>query len=236
MISRRELLLLWRRQAGVLPADRPDAGLPERPARLPDLQKRLLPLTYQYQETSDQEAWKGRALRPPGALPPGEFEAACTRCGKCVDACPAHAIQIASRGMEAGLPSIEPASSPCVLCSGLQCTRVCPSGALQLVAAPAAVRIGTAAIEPARCTAWRGLPCRICFDLCPIEGAITLTGGDHSYVPVVQDARCVGCGVCLHHCPAPGAIRIVPSAMAPNRQDGAAEPQRTPSLHGQAGG
>ncbi len=35
-----------------------------------------------------------RYLRPPGAMKPGEFESVCSRCGKCVEACPAEAIKL----------------------------------------------------------------------------------------------------------------------------------------------
>src|SRR5258708_2173526 len=38
-----------------------------------------------------------RILRPPGALAEGDFEAICSRCGICVNACPANAIKMDRR-------------------------------------------------------------------------------------------------------------------------------------------
>jgi ferredoxin len=68
-----------------------------------------------------------------------------------------------------------------------------------------------AVIEAARCTAWRGLPCRICREVCPVPDVIVLERREGALVPVAGAAVCTGCGACLQHCPADGAIRIVPA-------------------------
>src|SRR6185503_21145699 len=91
--SRRDLLFFWRRkpepepEAPKLP-DPPDAAIIdddedpifEKPAAPPPRARgpRALP----------GDPW----LRPPGARPEAEFLAACTKCGKCVEACGANAI------------------------------------------------------------------------------------------------------------------------------------------------
>ena len=77
------------------------------------------------------------------------------------------------------------------------------------VESKAAVRMGTARIDPERCTAYRGLPCRICVEVCPVPGVLRLAKGQLTYVPIAAAEPCVGCGVCQEHCPAEGAIRIV---------------------------
>lgn len=38
---------------------------------------------------------QGFVPRPPGALPPNEFETACSKCGLCVEACPYDTLKLA---------------------------------------------------------------------------------------------------------------------------------------------
>ncbi|MFO0754957.1 MAG: 4Fe-4S dicluster domain-containing protein [Byssovorax sp.] len=149
-------------------------------------------------------------LRPPGARPDGELESICARCHECVSACPAEAIRPLPDGPGQGTPYIDPAESACVLCEGLVCAPACPSGALVPVASPREVQMGTAILEASLCTAYRGLPCRICYELCPVPGVIVMVKSGRGYVPAAGSEACVGCGVCQHHCPAPGALRVVP--------------------------
>ena len=47
-------------------------------------------------QQKQSQARDGLALRPPGALPDGRFEAACIRCGQCVQACPYDTLQLAT--------------------------------------------------------------------------------------------------------------------------------------------
>jgi ferredoxin-type protein NapG len=176
---------------------------------VPFLRKPVLPLPLlakQAGSSTDATA----ILRPPGALPDGMFETMCKRCNRCVEACPAQAISPLANGSGAGTPHIDPVSGPCILCDGLKCTHACPSGALQPLETPIEVRIGTACIEAPLCTAWRGLPCRICYEVCPIPGVIMLAKGERTFVPVAGETPCVGCGICQHYCPVDGAVRIVP--------------------------
>jgi ferredoxin-type protein NapG len=49
-------------------------------------------------------------------------------------------------------------------------------------------------------------PCERCIDWCPVAGAIQ-AGAD--FLPVVDAARCTGCGLCAAHCAAfPQAIGV----------------------------
>src|SRR3989442_1777174 len=74
-------------------------------------------------------------LRPPGAGLEDLIADTCLRCGACVETCPRQAIKPlpAAYGAWAGTPYIVPRDAPCVLCTGLQCTHVCPSGTLRPV-------------------------------------------------------------------------------------------------------
>lgn len=162
-----------------------------------------------------------RLVRPPGALDEFEFLTACTRCDKCIQACPQNAIAKAGGGAGLGLntPFLDPRAMPCFLCTELPCIPACPDGALvwpqarrvgeDLLEGPRAVRMGTAKVLEARCLTWaRGdeeaLPCRTCVDRCPYPGvAIELRDPEDGTVPhprVLEDF-CTGCGLCVFGCP-----------------------------------
>jgi MauM/NapG family ferredoxin protein len=152
------------------------------------------------------DAW----LRPPGALPEQRFLDACSRCGDCVRVCPAQCIKIDSTGERGGgAPFIDLDVMPCVVCDGLQCTHVCPTGALAPIPL-GAIDMGTAVWRPATCVRSQGEPCTICIDRCPVGAvAIELVGDD---VQVHPDG-CIGCGVCQYYCPTtPKSIVVIPRA------------------------
>jgi len=141
-----------------------------------------------------------RHFRPPGALPEPAFLAACTRCGYCVEACPAGAIITApsSAGLAAATPVIIPETEPCIACDGMFCAQVCPTGALVPPADGwARERLGYLDLDTDRCIAFQGIECGVCARVCPIgPAALDL---DARGRPVIG-AACVGCGVCVRAC------------------------------------
>ena len=149
-------------------------------------------------------------LRPPGALPDGDFLNTCLRCGNCVESCPAQAIQPlrSDDSNLAGTPYIDPDYQPCVVCDSLECMNVCPSGALQKLRVEE-IQIGLAVVNYESCLRTREIDCRYCVDTCPIgEKAIRL---DTQKRVEVISAGCVGCGVCQYQCPtAPKSIIVQP--------------------------
>ncbi len=164
-------------------------------------------------------------LRPPGAGTESDFAAACSRCGKCVEVCPADAIRIdrsvpPAQPVGAGLPYIDPADRPCVMCDSLACMNHCPSGALALLPR-FQIDMGTAVWGEGRCL--RSEPnvpaagCRVCVDECPLgAAAIEIVDSDEANGlngRIEVKPACTGCGVCQSVCPtSPKAIVIVPKA------------------------
>jgi len=151
-------------------------------------------------------------LRPPGALAEASFGATCERSGKCVAACPVHAIQLlrSADPDRDGTPHLVPSQQACVVCDDLSCMKACPSGALTLVDKHA-IRIGHAVVDLGTCVRSAGEACRECVDLCPL-GSAAIGLDDRGRVEVRRDG-CTGCGVCEQHCPTtPRAITIRPWA------------------------
>jgi MauM/NapG family ferredoxin protein len=172
-----------------------------------------------------------KLLRPPGALDELEFLTKCTRCDKCMRACPENAILVAppSAGLALKTPYLDPRSVPCFLCTTLPCITACEDGALvwpkrtmaggTVIDGPKVVRMGTARVKQARCVTWETLDrearaCRICVDRCPYPEEtlrIALAEGAIIGHPVVDAETCTGCGICVFACPAePTAIVVEP--------------------------
>ncbi|HQY89671.1 MAG TPA: 4Fe-4S dicluster domain-containing protein [Tepidisphaeraceae bacterium] len=145
-------------------------------------------------------------LRPPGALTEDDFLSTCSRCGKCVEVCPAHCIKI-ENDVHGGAPFIEPSVMPCVLCSELACMMSCPSGAL-VPTRLFEIEMGLADWKSSTCKRTTGEDCTICVDECPIGAkAITFEGPR----VIVHETGCTGCGVCENRCPTrPRSISVKP--------------------------
>jgi MauM/NapG family ferredoxin protein len=156
-------------------------------------------------------------LRPPGAMPPGEFESVCSRCAKCVEACPARAIQLDDKGFQGeGAPFIHPLDQPCVVCNDLACMPACPTGALKIVDR-FAIKMGTAKVDHELCLRDRGEDCTLCVDVCPITREGASPQGDAILIyastgrVIIRKNVCIGCGLCESRCPTyPQAIKVVP--------------------------
>ena len=152
-------------------------------------------------ERAERRVVPQRYFRPPGAIEEVAFIAACTRCGACLDVCPARAIFNAppGAGLAAGTPVIEPVAQPCTVCPDMKCARACATTALTV---PEGLwegyRMAELELLPERCIAFQRVECGACARVCPLgEKALALDAGGR---PVIRREGCVGCGVCVRAC------------------------------------
>ena len=75
----------------------------------------------------------------------------------------------------------------------------------------AVTAIGVAVVDPHRCIAWKNNEyCAVCDEYCPYKAVKLVKHGD-VMCPVVETAKCRGCGACESACPAePIAIVVKP--------------------------
>lgn len=135
---------------------------------------------------------------PPGSLSAQNLAKHCTGCQLCISECPNDVLR-PSTGL---LTLMQPYSSfergycrpECTRCS-----EVCPTGAIRRIekADKAVIQTGHAVWIRWNCIPVRdGVPCGNCARHCPV-GAIDMVEG----LPVVNEARCIGCGACENLCP-----------------------------------
>jgi len=160
-------------------------------------------------------------LRPPGALPEEDFNAACVRCGLCVKNCPYDILKLANWDdpAPAGTPFFTAREDPCRMCPDIPCVNACPTGALDpLLTNIREADMGLAVlVDHETCLNYKGMVCAICVRVCPIRGeaiSLKLARGEHGQplqIPVVDSEKCTGCGTCEKHCVlSEAAIKVLP--------------------------
>ena len=161
-------------------------------------------------------------IRPPFAIDELEFLLVCTRCDKCVEACPHGVIfPLAARlgAQVAATPAMDLFNKGCHLCTDWPCVGACDTGALKRDqsehddTAPGGVEVGErplpslarVRIDTQRCLPYLGPECGACAGSCPVEGAMSWSREK----PRIDEQRCTGCALCREACVlVPSAIEI----------------------------
>lgn len=154
------------------------------------------------------------AVLPPGAGTRANLLAHCTACGLCIAQCPHQVIvpvgnDYGPRGLM--MPKLDFGHGFCDYhCH--TCSHVCPAGALAPLAHDEKCRtkVGSAEYTPWHCVVEHDrVSCGICAEHCPTQAITMVRGADGRSRPVVDDAKCIGCGTCEYYCPAkPKAMRV----------------------------
>jgi ferredoxin-type protein NapG len=162
---------------------------------------------------------RGGYIRPPGAVDEKVLHRKCIKCGACIEVCPTRALDQLDLSLDIrslGTPMLNPHHGGCIAWKHkcLRCIDVCPTGALVPLPDIRIVKIGIAGLDRAKC-----VNCMLCFQKCPIEGAILFPSPEgppfyrdtdipsqfklfnSALKPYIDGAKCVGCGLCVYFCP-----------------------------------
>ena len=147
-------------------------------------------------------------ILPPGARSANFFAQHCTACQLCVSECPNDVLRPSTDLIHFMQPVMSYEHGYCrEECH--RCSNVCPTGALKLADAAEKIctKVGQAHWIKKNCIpVTDGVDCGNCARHCP-TGAIEMIPLDEDddetpFVPMVNEARCIGCGACENLCPA----------------------------------
>jgi len=162
-----------------------------------------------------------RWIRPPYAIDELDFLLACTRCDKCIEACPHQVIfpLTARLGFQvAETPALDLLNKGCHLCEDWPCVTACEPGALlrespqqpddeevtaeqeentEEVPAPIPLpKLANASVDTVHCLPYNGPECGACKGVCPVPQAMAW----EREKPQIDPDLCVGCGLCREAC------------------------------------
>lgn len=147
-----------------------------------------------------------KRLRPPGARGELQFVGLCVRCGNCMRACPTRVIEpdLGQRGWSSLLTPMLRFQNGYCRENCVQCTLVCPSGALARlsVSDKSKTPLGLPAVDMNVCLLGEDHECAACRNWCP-HGAIRYVFSEKAYTltPQIDRDKCTGCGACELVCP-----------------------------------
>ncbi len=146
-------------------------------------------------------------ITPPGSLSAENMARHCTACQLCVSVCPNDVLRPQTSIMKFMQPVMSYERGYCrPECT--RCSEVCPAGAIKPItkADKSAIQVGHAVWIRQNCLPVAdGVECGNCARHCPV-GAIMMVSSNPKdaqspKIPVVNTARCIGCGACEHLCP-----------------------------------
>ena len=144
-------------------------------------------------------------LRPPFAVDELGFLLGCTRCDKCIEACPHDVLfKLPARlgPAVAGTPAMDLLNRGCHICPDWPCVAACEPGVLRRPnaadgAPPASAKLARVRIDPQTCLPYSGPECGACAHACPVPGALEWEDGLR---PVMNEESCPGCALCREAC------------------------------------
>ena len=144
---------------------------------------------------------------PPGARSLRHFYQHCTACQLCVSTCP-NGVLRPSRDLRTLMQPEASYERGFCRPECTRCSEVCPSGAIERITVEekTVIQVGHAVWIKDNCLSAQGVHCRSCVRHCP-AGAIQMVPMDPEdktspKIPVVNEAKCIGCGACENLCPA----------------------------------
>ena len=137
-----------------------------------------------------------QALRPPWAIEEQQFVDLCSRCDKCIEACPESIIK---RG-GAGFPEIDFQLGECTFCA--ECLAVCKDKALIKKSEDALAWNIKADIDKESCLVTaKKVMCQICGEQCELRAIRFQPALGGLFLPSLDQDICNGCGACIAPCP-----------------------------------
>ncbi|MBD5641722.1 MAG: 4Fe-4S dicluster domain-containing protein [Desulfovibrio sp.] len=162
-------------------------------------------------------------ITPPGSLGVGHFAGHCIGCQLCVAACPSNTLSTSLSGAGILQPALSYEFGYCRP-NCVKCGEVCPAGAIAPLTPgqKARIRFGLASVDFQRCIVnVDQVACTACQRICP-NGAISLVEVADSAQglkrPVVDSAKCTGCGACEYICAARPLAAITVSGLEAHEQ------------------
>lgn len=147
-------------------------------------------------------------ITPPGSLSAKNMVQRCTGCQLCVSECPNGVLRPSTDLLKLMQPTMSYERGYCrPECN--RCSEVCPTGAIKPISHEdkSSIQIGHAVWVKKNCIpVVDGVECGNCERHCP-TGAIQMVPLDENneespMIPVVNEAKCIGCGACENLCPA----------------------------------
>ena len=149
---------------------------------------------------------KSLPVLPPGAGSIHHYNSHCTACHACVSACPQKVIaaNVADFGALKLMQPVMNYSASYCLYSCNECTKVCPTGALEpvLIKEKKSVQLGRVHLIKENCISWSDhKPCTVCTEHCPTKAVYSVLNNGIAAPEILPDI-CIGCGACEYVCPA----------------------------------
>ncbi len=147
-------------------------------------------------------------LTPPGSISAQNMSSHCTSCQLCITECPNNVLRPSTHLTTLMQPTMGFEKGYCKPgCT--RCSKLCPTGAIRPITKTekATLQIGHAVWIGKNCIpAQEGIACGDCAGHCPTEAiSMIRKNADDSHsplIPLVNEAKCIGCGACENICPA----------------------------------